>query len=72
MYLPAGYKDAAEFFKDCGFEPVEWETGDSFDMRRPSGKGYEDAMQVTVRRCSVLERVFAAGWLLSQPIRKVV
>jgi hypothetical protein len=36
----------------------------SFDMRRPSKPDYDDALRVTVRRRSVIERILGAWWLL--------
>ena len=65
MYLPDGYKDVREFFKDCeGFERVEWASNYTFDMRRPDRKGFDDSMQVMVRRSSLWERLHAACWIL--------
>jgi hypothetical protein len=38
----------------------------SFDMRSPSKRDYADALCVTVRRKSILERLNAVFWLLFQ------
>jgi hypothetical protein len=36
----------------------------SFDMRRPSKPDYPDALEVRVRRRSILERLHAVWWIL--------
>lgn len=36
----------------------------TYDMRNPSKPGYGDALQVTVRRRSFIERLRAVAWLL--------
>jgi hypothetical protein len=36
----------------------------SYDMRRPSKPDYDDALRVTVRRRSLIERIQGAWWLL--------
>lgn len=41
-----------------------------FDMRNPSKADYEDRMVVTVRRRSLLERIYGALWLLLGDWRK--
>jgi hypothetical protein len=67
LYLPSGYKDADDFFRDCdGFEPVKWVPVRAYDMRRPSRPDYLDGLQVTVCRRSLFERIRAAIWLLFQ------
>ena len=42
----------------------------SFDMRNPAKADYADSMVVTVRRRSLLERLYGALWLLFSDWRK--
>ena len=42
-----------------------------FDMRRPSKPDYADALQVTIRRRSLIERLHAALWLLFSNWRRL-
>ena len=38
----------------------------TYDMRNPSKPDYNNALNVTVRRMSIVERMRAAWWLLFQ------
>lgn len=45
---------------------------ETYDMRRPSRADYLDALQVTVCRGSILERLHAVFWLLTRRSRSVI
>lgn len=65
IFVPTGYRNAKEFLKDCGFEPAHaHELTEAFDLRKPSKPDYADALQVTVRRRSLIERLQGAAWLV--------
>ena len=49
-----------------GEDPMEARLMQTYDMRRPSEPDYADALNVTVRRLSIVERMRAAWWLLFQ------